>query len=233
MKLNFLKNLYLSILVALAIIIVATPSIIQFGVSLLREEYLEEFLILIMFIVGYVVYVMYQKELEKNKKILLAIKEDKRILEDELIDAFRYIGNTNAQIDVFRSIFAGMEKYPKDKQEMEDIMELLAQNILKIIAIDWLIFRIVDIQNEKTLKELKETRGNFVLNNHKLNNNELIKYTINEYTAITSRQDNMNIKGFCVLPKMEISKQQRIMIEAIVSQLEMLFIIFDSGYYRN
>jgi len=233
MKINFFKNLYLSILIVLAIVIIATPSIIQFGVSLLKEEYLEEALIIIMFIIGYAVYIMYQKELEKNKKMLLATEEDKRILEDELIDAFKYIGNTNSQIEVFKSIFAGMEKYPKDKKEMTGVMELLAKNILKIIAIDWLVFRIVNIQNEKTLRELSETRGDAIINNHKINNNDLIKCRLNDYMAITSKQDNMNIKGFCVFPKVEIAKEQKILIEAIVSQLEMLFIIYDSGYYRN
>jgi len=233
MKITFLKNLYLSILVLLAIVIVATPSIIQFGVSLLEEEYLEESLIFIMFIIGYVVYLMYQKELEKNLKRLSLIHEDKKKLEDQLIDAFKYIGNSNSQIEVFKSIFAGMEKYPKNKKEMNEIMELLAKNILKIISVDWLVFRIINIEQNRTLKEFSETRGNAILTKYKINNEDLIKGSNNDYIIINSKQKSMNIQGYCIFPMVKISNEQRTMIEAIVSQLEMLFIIYDSGYYKD
>lgn len=233
MKINLLKNLYLSILAVLAIIVIATPSIIEFDVFLIKEKYLEEALILIMFIVGYAVYVMYKRELEKNIKILSEIREDKANLEDQLIEAFKYIGNTNSQIEVFKSIFSGMEKYPKDKKEMTSVMQLLAKNILKIIAIDWLVFRIVDVRNEATLKEFSETRGDTILIKYKINNTELIKGTKTDYTTINSRQKTMNIQGFCIFQKIDITKEQRMMIEAIVSQLEMLFIIYDSGYYKT
>ena len=46
-------------------------------------------------------------------------------------------------------------------------------------------------------------------------------------------QENFNIKAFCILPVAAKDDNQEFLINSIVNQLEMLFIIFNSLYYKK
>lgn len=69
---------------------------------------------------------------------------------------------------------------------------------------------------------------------HKISNKDLAtNKRSNEFTVISSAQDNFRIRTFCILPPIHLSSDEKVFLKALVNQLEMLFLIFDSNYYNN
>lgn len=233
MQVNFLKNLYLTSTVILLCLVVATPFLVRSGISVIEEEYVEAILIILIFIVGYILFLLYRREAAKIAKKLSQAEKDKEKVEDRLTEAFKYIGGVNVQIDTIRSLFAELKEYPQNKQEMKQAMKFLANKILSIIAADWVLLRIIDLSSQVTLREYTETRGSVALIKHEISNKNLVQGQKNDdYSYITSRQNTFNIKLFCIFPKIKVSQQQQIILRAMVNQLEMLFLIFNSKFYK-
>ncbi len=233
-KVNFLKNMYLAILLTVFFLTFITPKIVHSGASSVAEEYVEGSLIIFLFFIGYSIMWLYRKKIGKIDKKLSAARREKTGFEDKLNDAFRHIGDVNVQIDAIRSALTEIGKYPDNKQEMKQVMELLATAVLKIVSADWALLRIIDTQNSRTLREAIKSRGSHISVKHEISNKNLInKKSDNGYTVVSSNQEGMVIKTFCVLPKIKLKKEQKIMLKTIVNQAEMLFIIFGSKYYKQ
>ena len=233
MKTVISESLPVTILFLLFFLVVATPRLIRSDVSFIEEEYFEGGLIFIMAIVGYVIILQYRKEIKKTADRLSQMQYERRSVEDKLNDAFEYIGCVNVQIDAIRSIFNDINKYPGNKKEMKQIMGLLSSAALKIVSADWVLLRIVDLRKVRTIREFPQARGSAVLLKHEISNKDLIENRIaSDYVAIATSREDMTIKTFCIFSKIKVTSEQKVLIEAIVNQLEMLFIIFDSRYYK-
>ena len=46
-------------------------------------------------------------------------------------------------------------------------------------------------------------------------------------------EQNLSLKAICILPKKEIGTGQLALIKAIVTRLELIYVIFSSHYYKN
>ena len=69
---------------------------------------------------------------------------------------------------------------------------------------------------------------------HNISNRAIVSNeAIAECSVVGTQQENLTIKAFCILPTEDLAESQKILIRAIVSELEMLFIIFNSGYKRE
>lgn len=234
-KVNILRNVYLILLIVIFLLMVLTPWIIRGGVSFIAdEESIEVISIALLFGTGYFIYYQYKKEVEKNKKELTRLEQDKNSLEERLDDAFKYIGKVNIQIQEIKSVFSGIEKYPARQQDIKYIFEYLSFKILSIVDVDWVLLRIVDLSKAETLREFCAVRGGGNSPQWNISNKELLKNKLQgEYQLLKSTQNNLNLKAFCVFPKNNFSEDQKVLIGAIIGQLEMLFIIFTSLYYKN
>lgn len=234
LQINFLKNLYLVITVFLFGLTVATPILIKSGVAIVREDFVEALLIAVISALAYLLFWFYKKETDKIRKKLSQIENEKRKVEDRLNDAFKYIGGVNVQINTIKTLFAELKEYPQNKQEMKQVMKFLANKILSIIPVDWVLLRIVDLNSQKILREYLETRGSVALIKYEISNKDLIEEkTSNDYKYVVSLQNTLNIKTFCVFPKIKIDNEQLVMLQAAVNQLEMLFLIFNSRFYKH
>jgi hypothetical protein len=233
-NIKLLERTYFWILVAIFLLIVFTPYIIRSGFTLLEEEIAEVVAIALLFTVGYGVLLVYRKEVKENRKDLNRLKQDKGVLENRLSEAFRYIGTVNIQIEEIKSVFSEIRKFPENKKDFQNILEYLAERTLSMVNVEWVIFRIIRTEDLDTLSENCETRGNAILLKHKISNRALASNEKFEgLTVVGSTQENFRIKTFCILPKEKLSSEGEIFIRAIVNQLEMLFIIFTSTYYKN
>jgi hypothetical protein len=229
-----LEKIYLVLIVLILVLIISTPLIIPEGISFISEEPLEALIIAILFLVGFFVRKLYQNEAEKNKRAYESLKNEKINVEERLIDAFKHIGSINVQIDEIQSSFSDIRRYPESKQDFKNILQFMGQRILGMTDADWVLFRIIDIASGATLREHCETRGNAVLLKHTFSNKDLKENTdIDSCKIIKSTQENFNIKTFCILQVKKLNKDQEVLIKAIVNQLEMLFLIFSSNYYKN
>ena len=201
---------------------------------MVEEESVEVIGIALMFSVGYIITLLYRKEAARNREDLIRLKRDKSALEHRLSEDFKYIGAVNVEIEAIRSVFSGIREFPENKKDFHHILQFLAQRILSMVNVGWMLFRVINTQNLNTLSEYSEKRGNAVLPNQKISNRQLASNEKFEaFTIVGSGQENIHIKTFCIIPEKKLSRDQKIFIKAVVYQLEMLFIIFTSIYYKN
>jgi hypothetical protein len=162
------------------------------------------------------------------------LKQDKCDLRDRLSEAFDYIGTVNIQIQQIRSLFSEIKKFPENKKDFLHILQFVADRSLCMVSADWILFRIIDTRNLNTLREYTETRGNATPMHGKIGNRALVsKEKFEVLTVVESEQENFHIRTFCIIPRKKISGDQKVFIKAVVNQLEMLFLIFTSIYYKE
>jgi hypothetical protein len=233
-NIGLLERIYLSILASIFLLIVFTPYIIHSGITVFEEELVEVAIIILLFTVGYAVLSLYRKEAARNLKEIIILKQHKGALENRLTEAFKHIGTVNIQIQEIKSVFSDVQKFPENKKDFGHILQFLADRTLSMVNAGWVLFRIIDTKNLDSLGEYSETRGNSVLPQHKISNKALVSnQKLEGFTVMGSGQENFHIKTFCIIPKAEISSDNEIFIKAVVNQLEMLFLIFTSIYYRD
>lgn len=239
-KLKMLEGIYIILLVCLFSLIISTPYLITNKVSLtnnilIDEELVEGLLIALLLVIGSVVSRHYRKELDKYRGEITNLSVKRADAERRLTDAFKYIGAVNVQIEEIESLFLSLNKYPENKKDFKNSLNYLAQKVLGIVNVDWVIFRIINVESLKTLREYSKTRGNAVLLKHNVSNKSLIDAeSIDGCDVISHNQKNLAIKVFCIIPSTDhITATQKGLIQTIVSALEMLFIIFASQYYRK
>lgn len=233
-RMKILKNIYVDLLVLIMILIVLTPYLISSGFSIFREEVIEGFMITVLFVIGYIIYLFYQKEVEKTQDVMDAMEHDNQDLKTRIDETFRYIGTLNVQIEQINEVFSAIKKYPENKKDFKAILEFLSAKILGIVNTDWVLLRIVDLDDESTIREFCGVRGGAALLKHEIHNKELLQGKVPDDLIVhRSEQTNLTIRAFCVFPKQELTREQCIFLKAITNQLEMLFIVFTSPYTRN
>lgn len=234
-----LQALYLASLVLLFCLIVSTPHLIKGNVLLRQrivvgEEIVESALIAVLLFIGYVVLIMHKKELNKCLREIDELTTGKSDLEEKLDEAFGYIGEVNVQVQEIRAVFSTLRKYPENKNDFKNILAFFGERVLGIVNVDWVMFRIIDPDNFRTLREHWEARGSAVALNHAISNKAIVNNAaIDGCSVVGSPYENLRIKVFCILPIEKLATNQRILVEAIVNDLEMLFVIFTSEHYRE
>jgi hypothetical protein len=238
-KVKLLRTLYLAGLSLLFFLVVLTPYFIQGNFQLknrgiVREEIAEGAVIALLLIVGYLASRLHKREFDKYHKELSELATCKYDLEDRLNDAFSYIGEINVQLLEIRSVFSALQKYPESKKDFRNILIFLARKTLGIVNVDWVMFRIINPESLRTIQECSETRGSAILLKHNISNRAIVSNeAIAEFSVVSSEQENLAIRTFCILPTEELKESQEILIQAIVNELEMLFIVFSSEYNQE
>lgn len=194
----------------------------------LPEDASEAVFILIMFLLMAALSGFYAREVNKYKR-------QQEALEDRLRETFKYIGSTNLQLEEMKKVFSRVNKYPENKKDIQALFVHTAERILGIINADWVMLKVLDIRSGKNLHEYFIARANKNVPKIKIDNQELLndQCSFGSCDIIKSQQKNFNIKAFCVLPAVKKNDNQEFLINSIVSQLEMLFIIFNSLYYKK
>jgi len=233
-NIKLLELTYLIILGVVLVLIIFTPYIIRSGFTFFEEQLTEAAFITLLFSVGFAIFSFYRKESLKHQNRLALLKQEKGTLESRLNDAFAYIGSLNIQVNEIKSVFSDICNFPETKKDFAYILRFLAEKALCMVNCDWVVLRIIDVGNLKTLRGHAQTRGNIPALKHKISNKDLAaNSTANEFTVISSVQDNFRIRTFCILPPTQLSSDEKVFLRALVNQLEMLFFIFASNYYNN
>jgi hypothetical protein len=226
-----LRALYATIGVAILLVAVLTPFLAE-GTTLIREEYAEVTLLVILLSAGYVARALYVREAERARSQIADLENGRRTLEGRLDEAFRYIGRLNVQIQEIEGVFTSISKYPETRNEKRKALRFLAEKILKVVGNEWALVRIVDRERIRTLGEHWATRDPRAVRPN-VSNAELVgRTTADAYTVVESSQDSFSINTYCVLPG-PVERRHRVIIEAIANQAEMLFLIFSSRYYKD
>ncbi len=231
--------IYVSILAALYTLIICTPYLIS-NATLLKshifvgEEFVEGLLISVLLAISLFVLSRYRKILDRYRSQIKELAIKKTDVENKLNDAFKYIGAVNVQVKEVQSWFSSIEKYPKDKKDFKNSLNILAQKVLCVANAEWVIFRIINVDSLRTLREYSGTRGEVVLLKHNISNSSIVNNeSIDKCSIVSSEQKNLTIKVFCIIPSEALTETQKTLIKTIVGSLEMLFIVFTSQYFRK
>lgn len=231
-KTFFLKNFYLFLLITIFFVVIFVPFLAK-NIDFFNEEYTEFASLILLFSLGFFTSVLYKKESRKYEKQILNLDQNRKKMEEIIENNFRYIGSLNVRMKELESVLTKIKKYPETKKEMKAILQYMANKILSIVNSEWVIIRIVDTEKINTLSEVCFFRGN---NQKKIenipNNNLLNDAPIGNLQVIRATEKNFTINTYCILP-IEIDREQRIMIETIANQVDMLYIIFASVHYKE
>ncbi|MEI6835284.1 MAG: hypothetical protein WCK59_00425 [Candidatus Falkowbacteria bacterium] len=213
---------------ALDIILIIITPFLKFTFLSFSEEFSEAGLTAFLIILIALLFRFYLKDIDNYK-------HQQENLEERLRDTFKYIGSINLQLEEMKKVFSNFNKYPENKKDVQALFIHTAERILGIINADWVLLRIVDINNGGTLYEYFCSRGNKKVERIKLDNRALLDgvCSFGSCSIVKSNQDNFNIKAYCVLPVESDNSNQEFLINSIVNQLEMFFIIFNSLYYKR
>ncbi len=224
-KVNILEKFYYLLLILVFLSVISIVHLINGDIVLtehiiIQEEYVESFFLFLLLLIGYLLLKLYKNEIIKNQ--------------DKLNEAFKYIGQVNVQLQEINKVFEGIRKIPENKKEIKNILDFFTKKTLAIVNANWSLLRVIDMSTKKTLREYSYSRGSAVLLKHGISNENLInKIIIDGYTVVTSDQINLGLKVYFIFPVSKINKNQKILIKAIINQLEMLIVIFYSRYYKK
>ena len=233
-KAKVLEIVYITSTVLLFSAVVLTPFFIGHHFLLtkeiiIEEDALEASLILILLSVAFILSYFYKRELNKNRQKIKHLASDKCDLSDKLTDAFKYIGGVNVQIKEIRPILYGLRRYPATENEFRKDLARFARKVLGIVKADWIVIRIIGQTNLRTIKEHLEYRENAKFNIKGISNKAIVaNQAIDGYSIVESRHDNSMIIVACVFPKTSLVEAEKILLEAITCQIEMLYHIFVS-----
>jgi hypothetical protein len=236
---SFLQIIYLIIFIILFAFIIYTPTLIKGPVNLtpkliLEEETFEGFLICVLFIISILIFNLYKREVNKHKELLREIKNEKKKIEERLYDSEQYIGIMNVQIQEIKSIFKSVDEYPETKDGLKKAFTYFGERVIGIVNSNWVLFRIIDSNTQRTICEHFGTRRGFS-NGYPHVSNKLIieKQPILPFSYVISNPKNLNILVSCIMPANEISNDQHIFVQAIINEITKLFVILNSVYYKK
>ena len=233
-KTKLLEFTYMVTITLLLSAVVFTPVFITHRLLLIKkyviqEDAVEAVLISILLLIAYLLSNVYKKELKKYRQETRRLSRDNCDLSNKLTDAFKYIGGVNVQIEQIRSIFCGLRRYPATENELRMDLTLFARKVLGIVNADWVVIRIIRQTNLRTIKEHLESRKNANFFIKGISNKAIVaNRALDGYSIVASRRDNSMIMVVCVFPKICLDEEDKILVEAINNQIEMLYLIFVS-----
>jgi hypothetical protein len=245
MKLNKVQKAKIVLwfsLSALFFAILFIPSFVNTSTSWASEDSLETiFLVLSFFSVVYVFWhydYVVQKREQENFKLTSKLKSKER----ELLETFQYLGKVNVRFSVIRDLLNRMKKpAPTTQEELKETLKSLLNIACSATGKEKAWLKIINTKNRKVLVD--EYGGNSFSEEGQKNQisvSSLIevykknkKNQFDEMKVFCSDLDNFYIKAFLILSTEEdLVDQEGDFLKAVANQCEILFLLFDSQYYR-
>ena len=229
--LRYLKAVFIAVVGLMFLLIVATPLMVSKGIALFdrfvfEEGAVETVLILVLFALAYLASRAYRTAVAAYKKRLLRLAAERNVLADRLTDAFRYIGTVNVQLQEIRSVFSGLKRLPENRRQFKDLLSMFGGKILGMMNVDWVTIRIVDRRILRTIIEHREVRKTQPVVDPHIGNRAVVEgKPVAGYVIVTGAKANLSIVAVCILPLGHLNKEETILMQALVDEIEMLFII--------
>jgi len=226
------KYFLLVLIIAVYIAIIISPFLVK-AIGFDNWENAEFIVLILLLSLGFFANHFYKNESKKYEQQIATLKAGREKIEERLENAFKYIGSLNVQIEELESIFTTIKKYPETKNEIKKILTYFTEKILSIVNAEWALFRVVDVEEIRTLTEVYISRNKNQLFTETISNINLINnVSIEKLNVVSSTDQTFRINTYCIFPA-AVNKKQKIMIETIANQAEMLYIIYSSIYYKN
>jgi hypothetical protein len=230
-QLKFLIYLYVGILVFLLVSVMATPLVIRNGwqVShdfLIDEGILETSLIVVLFGISCLILIGARLSLRAYDWAVKQAGEERSRLISRLAESFSYLGTVNVELQQVHSILCGMDRYPQTKREWKRLFEDLATKVMTVAGTPWTLVRILNRCDFRTVKEFVATRPKTAIPDLTVGNREILEdRPVPGWIQIGSCPANVKLKTVCILPKTNLSEEENILIQGIVNQIELLYML--------
>jgi hypothetical protein len=238
-KIKRLQIFYVATIGALMLMIVGTPVLVRRWIAitnyLLRDqEVLETLLIAVLLSLAYALSHIYNKLLNAHREEIqhLAMKNDG--LQGRLTDAYKYIGKVNVQLQEIHSAFSLLNRLPQSRKDLKNLLSMFAQKALTIANTDWVAVRIIDRPSLRTVIEHLETRTEATFSLPHIGN----KYVVEEKSIVGQvvvRCENkaLDFTVVCIFPRNELSWEEKILLESIAGEIELLFLTYTAIHSRK
>jgi hypothetical protein len=236
---SHLQVVYLLIFVVLFSFIIYVPTLIKSSLYItakliVEEEIIEGILIGFLFILNIIILNLYRNETLKQKELIKKIDNDKEQVRERLDDSYKHIGQINVQIQEIKSIFNKADKFPKTKNDLKKTFRFFSERVFGIVNTEWVLFRIVDSNTQKTIFEQFETRPGSSAGYPHIGNKKIVEgQSFYPYTSVVSKQQNINMLSCCIVPVHEINNDENIFIQAIANEITMIFSIFNYSFHEK
>ena len=234
-KFRYLISLYLVGLVLLLICVALTPLLIRHGISVSRRFIVEEgtietVLIVILFGFSFFILKAFKHTLKGYKHLAERAGLDKKRLVSRLTETFSYIGTVNVELQEIQGILHGLDFYPQSRKEFKRLLDNLAAKAMTVAGTPWVIVRIINRCNGCTVNEHSVERQKGSLPSVNMGNRLILqRESVKGFRTLRSRQKNLDILTVSILPAGRLSREQIVLITAILNQFEMYFMLFKEG----
>jgi hypothetical protein len=238
-KPSYLIGFYFAILMVLLLCVSTTPLLIRHGIALtdrfmIEEEVLETVMILVLFGISFLILIRMRHRLNSYRQAAERALHEKSRLVERLVDAFRYIGKVNVEIHEIESALCGVAFYPQSKKEFRALIDELALKAMTIAAAPWLVVRIIDRDSGRTVNEHAVRHPGETLPAVTLGNRAILEEAQRDgLLTVGPRQKDLDLLTVMIFPGATISKEKKILLTAILNQVEMLFIFHRSGCIKS
>lgn len=235
----FLQVMYLVIFFVLFGLMVYIPHAINNPLHvtqkfIVEEEVIESILLSVLLLLNLLIYSLYRKESVRQKELVAKMKTENKSIHEKLDDSFKYIGKVNVQIQQIKSIFNSSDRFPKTKNDFKKTLLFYSERIFGIVNIDWVLFRIINSTTGRTISEQFETRQGLPREYPHISNKMILeRQRLNPYTTVVANPQDLSILVSCTIPAENITGDERVFIQAITNEIAMIFIYFNSIYYKE
>jgi len=235
-KLKYLVAFYMGLLVVLLLAVIAIPLTVQQEISvtstlIIEEEFIETALIVILFVISCLILRTFNRTVYSYEQAANRSSEERSKMISQIKDAFNYIGTVNVELHEIESIFCQLEHYPKTINELNLVIDNLAMKALTVARTPWIVIRIINRCSGNTLTEHQAVRPNKMVPTVTMGNKKVIE---NQMVAglmkLNGSQRNLDLMTVAILPEIKLSKVERLLITAIINQIEIHYLLYHSGF---
>jgi hypothetical protein len=231
-KIKRLEIFYVTTIGVLMLMVVGTPFLVRRVVAmtnhLLKEqEMLETLLIAVLLSLTYALSRLYKMLLRAHREEIQRLAMNNTTLQCRLTDAFKYIGRINVELQEIRSAFSLLNRLPQSRKDFKNLLRLFARKALTIANTDWAAVRIIDRPSLRTVIEHLESRGACSEPHPHFGNKSLVEGEVVAGRAvIRCENEDLDIVVVCVFPRDELGWEEKILLESIAGEIELLFFTF-------
>jgi hypothetical protein len=234
-KQKYLIGVYIALLLLLLLSISAAPLLIRHEVALtdrfiIEEGTLETMLIVALFGISFMLVKGFMKTLNAYQQIEARAGVEKSRMGSMLADAFRYIGTVNVELQEIESVLCGVTRYPESKREFRQTVDELSAKAMTIASVPWIGVRMIDRHSGQTINEHSAQRPQVERPSATMGNRAILDgLTVKGLQTVSTCQRNLDFLTVFILPRTTISKEETVLLTAILNQIEMLFILYRTG----
>ncbi len=230
----------------LFLLIVFTPYLVSLGAWGLSESTVESIFLMLEIIILIRLFRNYDFYSNKSEQKITKLSDRLEEQQKLLSDSFEYLGRVNVRMSITKQIMDKLKTVSK-KNRLEYIISEMLQIINGMIDTEDIILKMVDLTNQKTIQKFAFNNNyNFArkiknISNKNLCDNKLAKKISkkNEIQIISSNYNNFFLKTFVLFPSkteesmIELKEEKFELIQDIVNQCEIIFLISNSKYYKK